>query len=89
MTHHKEVGGMSCDESKVGPVSSAEARVGQAPSEDTKSPAPLSPSYVLGLGLMLLPSNHLALSPKWQGWFLRWGVTDMVRVTDRFSKVAR
>ena len=63
---------MSCDDSKVGP----EPRVGQAPCEDTKSPAPLSPSYVLGLGLMLLPSNHLALSPRWQGWFLRWGVRD-------------
>ena len=28
-------------------------------------------SWLLGLGLSLLPSNHLDLSPRWQQWFLR------------------
>ena len=28
-------------------------------------------SWLLGLGLSLLPSNHLDLSPRWQHWFLR------------------
>ena len=27
--------------------------------------------WLLGLGLSLLPSNHLDLSPRWQQWFLR------------------
>lgn len=29
-------------------------------------------SWLLGLGLSLLPSNHLDLSPRWQQWFLRF-----------------
>ena len=28
-------------------------------------------AWLLGLGLSLLPSNHLDLSPRWQQWFLR------------------
>jgi len=28
-------------------------------------------SWLLGLGLSLLPSNHLDLSPRWHQWFLR------------------
>ena len=28
-------------------------------------------SWLLSLGLSLLPSNHLDLSPRWQQWFLR------------------
>ena len=33
---------------------------------------PGSLSWLLGLGLSLLPSNHLDLSPRWQQWFLRF-----------------
>ena len=29
-------------------------------------------SWLLGLGLSLLPSNHLDLSPRWHQWFLRF-----------------
>jgi len=46
-----------------------EAKEGRATEEKLGDAGSLS--WLLGLGLSLLPSNHLDLSPRWQQWFLR------------------
>ena len=48
-----------------------EERRKEAKTEEKLGEKAGSLSWLLGLGLSLLPSNHLDLSPRWQHWFLR------------------
>ena len=66
--------GLKDNMSNEGKMKEAEARLQSNESEGGKNEKlgdAGNLAWLLGLGLSLLPSNHLDLSPRWQQWFLR------------------
>ena len=63
-----------------------EAKEGRATEEKLGDAGSLS--WLLGLGLSLLPSNHLDLSPRWQQWFLRFLIFSFSEMNNKHSSGA-